>query len=565
MRDPLDELPASLAEIAGRLARLEARVARLEAREPVPPARPEPADEPLVAPALPQGTLALVGRSLLVLAGAYVVRALTDGHVLVPPLGIGLGMAYAAFWQLLADREALAGRAASAAFHDVASSLIAFPLVWEAAARFGLPTPVACAALVGFFGLGLAVAWHRRLLANAVVTTLLALGTAVALLASTLDLLAVVVSLVAIAAGLEWLAFRGAWLGLRWIASAVLDGVALLAIAVLTRPQPPEGYAAVPAGAAALALLAIPALYIVSVAGRTLRLGQPVTAFEIVQGSAAVVLGFGGAIRVLGTHGLRDTGPGALALLLGLLCYGAAFAHAERRPGGGRNFYFYSTAGALLTLGGSALIGLGPALSLAWSAAGLLAAALGRHFDRMTLRVHGALFLIAAALQTGLLAACARSLGGPACVSPTLSGWAVAGASGLAWLVLAGDPSAPRPGQPRVPHLLLALVLVFAVGQALHAGLAAAFGELLAADPGVAAVVRTGVLAGLALALAFLARRLTLPELGWLVYPLVALGGLKLLMQDLRHGRPATLVLSLTLYGLVLTLAPRLLKAREGG
>jgi hypothetical protein len=131
--------------------------------------------------------------------------------------------------------------------------------------------------------------------------------------------------------------------------------------------------------------------------------------------------------------------------------------------------------------------------------------------------------------------------------------------------VLAGDPSAPRPGQPRVPHLLLALVLVFAVGQALHAGLAAAFGELLAADPGVAAVVRTGVLAGLALALAFLARRLTLPELGWLVYPLVALGGLKLLMQDLRHGRPATLVLSLTLYGLVLTLAPRLLKAREGG
>jgi hypothetical protein len=48
------------------------------------------------------------------------------------------------------------------------------------------------------------------------------------------------------------------------------------------------------------------------------------------------------------------------------------------------------------------------------------------------------------------------------------------------------------------------------------------------------------------------------------VYPLVALGGVKLLLQDLRDGRPATLVVSLALYGAVLVLAPRLLKRVEG-
>jgi hypothetical protein len=48
------------------------------------------------------------------------------------------------------------------------------------------------------------------------------------------------------------------------------------------------------------------------------------------------------------------------------------------------------------------------------------------------------------------------------------------------------------------------------------------------------------------------------------VVPLVALGGVKLLLQDLRDGRPATLVVSLALYGAVLVLAPRLMKSVPG-
>ena len=47
------------------------------------------------------------------------------------------------------------------------------------------------------------------------------------------------------------------------------------------------------------------------------------------------------------------------------------------------------------------------------------------------------------------------------------------------------------------------------------------------------------------------------------MYALVALGAVKLLLHDVRAGRPATLVASLGLYGSLLILLPRLAKPRE--
>ena len=91
--------------------------------------------------AMPQGTVALVGRTLLVLAGAYVARALTDARAVPAGVGVALGLAYAVVWQLMADREARAARRRAPSSARIASSLIAFPLVWEATARFGCSGP----------------------------------------------------------------------------------------------------------------------------------------------------------------------------------------------------------------------------------------------------------------------------------------------------------------------------------------------------------------------------------------------------------------------------------------
>ncbi|MFI4945151.1 MAG: hypothetical protein ACHP85_17925, partial [Burkholderiales bacterium] len=98
MREDLHEPGSALAALQERLLRLEQRVAALEARPQ--PATPEPSEEveAIHVPALPPGGLALAGRALLVLAGAYVFRALTDAGVLPALVGAAIGLAYAVFW-----------------------------------------------------------------------------------------------------------------------------------------------------------------------------------------------------------------------------------------------------------------------------------------------------------------------------------------------------------------------------------------------------------------------------------------------------------------------------------
>ena len=564
MNETIDDVTSEVDTLRSRVERLEDRVAELEAHS-----RPASHDRSLAEdvetkqlPALPQGGLALAGRCLLVLAGAYLIRALTDAAALPAPAGVALGLLYAASWQVLADRDAQAGRRASAVLHGLAASAIAFPLIWETTVRFGLLGGRTAGAAVFLFALlGLAVSWRHHLSASAWQTTLAACATALSLLVSTHEPVTALLTLLSLAAALEWLAFRDAWLGLRWCVAGALDAVAVLLVAIGVRAEPPRSYAGFDGFEAAAALLALPALYVTSVAARTLRRGCPVKLFEVVQGTLAAALGFVGAARVLAAHGRASDLPALVAIALGALCYTVAFAHAERRPGQGRNFYFYSTAGGLLMLGGTLELGLGAGLALVWTGLGMTAVGLGRRFGRTTLRTHGALYLLAAAYDAGLPAAGVRALSGFAPGELPRLAWAVAVGAALAWGVLAGEPAAAQPPGARLPRLLLALLAVLSLAEAARAALGVAIGRHLALDAGSEAVARSAVLVALALGLAWLARR-GQPELAWLVYPLVAVGALKLLLSDVRSGRPATLVVSLGLYGSLLILLPRLLKAR---
>jgi hypothetical protein len=85
---------------------------------------------------------------------------------------------------------------------------------------------------------------------------------------------------------------------------------------------------------------------------------------------------------------------------------------------------------------------------------------------------------------------------------------------------------------------------------------AAATGRL-ALDASRLSVIRTIVNCALALALGFVGSRWHRIELGWVAYAAVAVGTLKLLFEDLRFGNPASMVVSLLFYGLVLILLPR--------
>lgn len=65
----------------------------------------------------------------------------------------------------------------------------------------------------------------------------------------------------------------------------------------------------------------------------------------------------------------------------------------------------------------------------------------------------------------------------------------------------------------------------------------------------VLAALRTSVLAASAVTLAISSRHKRWPEARWLVYPMLILVGVKLIMEDFPHGKPATLFVSLAVVG----------------
>lgn len=160
MSDRVARLEAQVEELARAVEGLARRMAaveggRSEAVEHLPePDRVESGAAPVAAVPIPAATeerwgpVALLGRTLMVLGGAYLFRALTEGGTVPPALGVALGLAYALLWLAFADRAAVRGRHLSASFHGAAFALIGAPLAWEAAARFQVLSAVQGAVLL---------------------------------------------------------------------------------------------------------------------------------------------------------------------------------------------------------------------------------------------------------------------------------------------------------------------------------------------------------------------------------------------------------------------------------
>jgi hypothetical protein len=84
-------------------------------------------------------------------------------------------------------------------------------------------------------------------------------------------------------------------------------------------------------------------------------------------------------------------------------------------------------------------------------------------------------------------------------------------------------------------------------------------------DLGGGSALRTLTISGAAVLLAALRRRRFAAPLGYAVYPLLAVAGLRIVLYDLRYGRPSTLFLTFAVYGAALIFAPRLLRSASAG
>ena len=553
-------LESRLEELAQVVARLEGRVAALEkggvtARRPA--ARPQAAaakEEPWNSAQVTR-VLSLGGRTLLVLAGAFVLRALTDSGRLPAPIGVTLGFLYAGSWLVMADRAGRAGNGLSAAFHAVTVVAIGFPLLFEATTRFKLFGPRSSILMLSALtAAALLLASRRRLQVLAWVVSIGGIVTAVALMAAAGLLVPGALYLAALGAAALWIGYVIDWTGLRWPVALVVDLVMLLVAIHAADTGTAEG-----PGAALVAQSALVILYLGSFAARTLYMGRQVVRFEMVQTAAVLLVGIGGAVWVSIRSGLGQAGFGVASLVFGAASYGVAFAFVERKQKLKENFYFYTSVALVFVLAGSALLLSEPARSIVWAALAVVAALMAVREKSRMLASHSALYALCASIGSGLLASSTGALlvGGSVGWRPEVVPLVVLVAiAASTWIVARVPRHMPI---ERIPPVVVYLIVVLGVVGALVAWIAPFVGASgPGASAGALATLRTVMLVAAVFALTLLGRDDRHREAGWLAYPLLGFTGVKMLLEDLRHGTPASLILGFAVVGLALIFVPKL-------
>ncbi|MBI5281200.1 MAG: hypothetical protein HY858_05905 [Candidatus Solibacter usitatus] len=562
--------------LARELAEVKRRLAALEARVDSQLAAPHEPQEDMALPALRgldaartiapvEGSMALFGRALLGLGGAYLLRAVTENQVLPAQAGVLAAVAYAAWWLYCAVRTP-AGNRLAVTLHGLTAVLVLYPMLWETTVRFHvLPHAATAAVLSAFAALGMAIAWKHEKSPVVWITTMAGLATTVALIIATHDLVPFVSALLFIAASIEFSACRDHWLGLRWAAALITNLSVLLMMFLVTREGGlPEGYAPISPLVTLAFQGALLAVYLSSTVIRTLVRGLHISFFETGQTAAALVILITGALRV--TQGAGAAGLAVAVFLLGggLACYLAAFAWLDRRTGHDRNFYTYSTFGVLLVSAGLRVLLPGLWRSPVWCALAVTGAAMATHHGRGTLLVHSIAYLAFAAVSSGLPAFAALQLFGGAQQAaaglPLLLATTLAAALCYGIVVRKGGDF-DEDSFARAAGVVLIATFLWGAGGLIHwSALWAASAAGLAASHSFSAVAGTCFFTASACLLAWAGSRWARQEFRWLVYPIMILGGYKLIAYDFPQARTHAVAVSLLLFGGAMILLPRLLR-----
>ncbi len=560
-----------LDDLARRIRDLELRVVSLEWRlesQDLPSAPDAELATAGAAEAILPGTgqlATLLGKSLLGLAGAYTLRALTEMGAIPVPAGVAVGLLYAAAWLFMAARTGEHERPVTA-IRGVTASLILLPLLWESHVRFGALSSAATAALLFAFAvLGLAVAWRRNLTAIAWITSMSSLLATCALLVVTKDLIPFTLTLLGLAVAVEVSACLNHWLTERWVVAIAVNLAALLMVFIAAAPSGfPEAYVPFSRQAALAVLAALLTVYLASTIARTLWRGFAMTRFEIAQCVVAFAIATGGALRVSQGHPGAVLTVGLLSALGALLCYGVSAFFIARHREQDRNFYVYSTFGLLLVLAAGTLLLAGIPRLLLWALLGVAFTGLGKEAGRVSLKWHGAIYLGTALFVAGLIGqGAARFLGSAHAVAswPDAAAWIGMSAIVGSYLLLLRGPAA-EPAS--VSYRALSAILCLGAAWSLSAVAARLLTRLCSGSISGSAdycpTILTAILVVLAISLAAAARRSDRIEQVWVAWAFLALATCKLLLQDFRQSQNLALVLSLLLYGGTLVLLPRMLQ-----
>lgn len=558
----LGELTLQVQDLRQRVLNLEQRLGSTVAAPKVPVSAP-----PLPAViGLPPNTVPVLGRMLVAIAGAYVLRALTDWGVLPTAAGVAIGLIYALIWLWVAARAPAEAKFAAAVSCST-SVLIMSPLIWEAAGRLKvMSSGTSAGALAAFALIALALGSRTQHRIIGTIAGASSIVMAVALLLAHDDIVPFTTALLVIAAAMEFAAWRDLQPGARAFAALAADSSVLLFSYLMSSPRGmPETWIPVSSHAVLTVQLALALIYVGTAVSQTVVRRRTLAFAEMAQTGAALLIGIGGAAWVFKEHRAVMLGLGIAALAAGIAFYAVSFLLFERDNKW--NFRALATFGLFLVLVG---IFLPFSRSEFWILSCVCAVAcccIARALVLPTLGLHGAVYLLLGSAVAGATSQPLPVLFAIG-VGPVewLASIGVLLAAAVSWVAIAGiSPGAPSHWRNQITSLALAAHVVWiTAGLAVYAVLAmwrTVIGGKSGSVP--ADTLGTVVLMGLSLALAWVGTHLKKPELVWLLYGFMALGGYKLAIRDFINEHNLPLVVSLLCYGGALIVLPRMLRAKS--
>ena len=375
----------------------------------------------------------MLGKAVLGIAGAYLLRAISESGRVPQWSVLAVAILYAGMWMVWAVRSHAASRIASITY-GITSALILSPLLWEATVRFQiLPPALTAIVLVAYVLLAMALAWHPNLQAIPWVATLSAVATSLALIIATHELIPFTVALLAVALATEVAACLGHRLSLRAIPAIAADFAVWLLVDIAASPDGvPAGYHSSSVTTLTALCFALLAIYGGSIAIRSFVLRNPLTIFEIPQGVVAFVLATWGSLRA--SSGSFAPALGVFLLLVAAICYWGALSRfaADAYT---RNRRVCATYAAALLLAGSFLLFSAGFQALFLCLAAVAAAFLYSRTGKLSLGMHASFYLAAAAVESPFLNYADNALAGTVPANPPWQVWLVAVSAVLCYLI----------------------------------------------------------------------------------------------------------------------------------
>jgi hypothetical protein len=562
----MNDSSGSFELLSSRVDELEHRICALEhpkiAAAATLPIQPQPSNQAEAeTSSMQSGTFfPTLGRAMLGIAGAYLLRAVAEGGAM-PKLAIStVATAYAFGWLVWAGRDRCL-RSLPRLLYASTSALILVPLLWENTLHFHVFSSIVSAGILAAFAtMSTALDLRSPAFDFSWITLGAAAFTSATLGFATHDpvpfIFGMLVALLAIDCGRVF----GFTQPPRALVAFVADFSVWGLIFIYAGPETMRAeYRVVPV----LALIAPGCMLFLiegtSIAVTAIARKENITTFEAIQAVLAFLLAMWSVLVFAPSRGRVIAGT--MCLGLSVAVYAANYLrlrpHADRR-----NFHILGiwAAGLLVT---GAMLALPRESAIVGLAAGALAAYwIAARLNSPMLEVQGALYFLAAALIAALPQYVFGALAGTVPTRATIPILIVLLCSALVEIV--ARDSTQSNWRRTILHIIPLLLATGTLCSVVVHGIVYVSGGGTPVIAHHLAFIRTLVVSGVSLCMALAGSRPRHAAMKYLAYGALAFLAAKLLFEDLRHGHMEFVAASIFIFAITLIAVPRLIRAGEG-